>query len=343
MRRALELAGTQRPHPNPRVGTLIVGSSGAVVGEGAHVGPGELHAEIVALEAAGLAAEGATVYVSLEPCAHQGRTPPCVDALIAAGVRRVLIGARDPDTRVAGEGVRRLRSAGVEVVEDLWPDAVRALDPGYFHHRETGLPLVTLKYAMTLDGSVAARDRTSHWITSAPAREDSHRLRAAADAVLVGAGTLRSDDPQLDVRLVELEDRQPRPVVLAGSGELPHEALIWSRNPVVVSTIAREVPGGETLLVSGVGGLPDPRQTCLALADLGFLDILFEGGPTVAASWWKAGVITRGVAYVGAKLGGGGGIAPLAGVFETIDEAVEARIVGTRSLGPDLRIDFEQA
>lgn len=343
MQRVLRLAREHRTHPNPRVGSLVVSESGVVVGEGVHVGPGEDHAEVAALKAAGSDAEGATLYVSLEPCAHSGRTPPCVDAIIAAGVRRVVVGVVDPDRRVSGEGVRRLREAGVEVIEDFLPEQARSVDPAYFHHRETGLPLVTLKYAMTLDGSVAARDRSSQWITSEPAREDAHRLRAEADAVVVGAGTLRSDDPRLDVRLPGYRGPQPRPVILSGAADLPREGEIWARDPLVVTTTERYLPAGDQLIVSGAGGRPDPRETCLALADTGYLDILFEGGPTIAAAWWRAGVVTRGVAYIGAKLAGGGGIPPLAGVFETMGEAMPAKIVASRSLGPDLRIDFEQA
>lgn len=160
---------------------------------------------------------------------------------------------------------------------------------------------------------------------------------------MVGAGTLRSDDPHLDARLPGYEGPQPRPVILSGAAELPTGAAIWARDPIVVTTTSRSFPSGETVVVPGEEGRPDPRETCLALADLGYLDILFEGGPTVAAAWWRAGVISRGVAYVGAKIGGGGGIPPFSGMFETIDEAMGARIVASRSLGPDLRIDFEQA
>lgn len=343
MRRALELARPHRPHPNPRVGSVVVGADGVVIGEGAHMGPGEDHAEVVALSAAEGRAEGATVYTTLEPCTHYGRTPPCVEALISAGVGRVVIGARDPDARVAGQAARKLREAGIEVVEGCLSVDSRAVDPAYFHHRETGLPLVTLKYAMTLDGSVAAGDGTSRWITSEEAREDAHRLRAGSDAVVVGAGTLAADDPRLDVRLPGRDGSQPRPVVISGAGDLREDAQLWERNPIVVMTSERRLPGGEAVIVAGDDGRPDPVAACGALADLGYLDILFEGGPTVAGAWWNAGVITRGVVYVGARLGGGAGIPPLDGVFGTIDEAVEATITQTRSLGPDLRIDFEQA
>ena len=344
MRRAIELALSHRPHPNPRVGALVVSSSGTVVGEGWHVGPGTEHAEVSALEAAREQAAGSTLYVTLEPCAHHGQTPPCVDRIIGDGVKRVVFGATDPDSRVGGRGAAALRSAGIEVVEDFAPFDVRHADPAYFHHRETGMPLVTMKYAMTLDGSVAARDRSSKWITSDEARRDAHELRARSDAIVVGAGTLRWDNPRLDVRTEGFVGEQPRPVVVAGDQELPRRASLWSRNPLVLTSRPVDLPSGDLLEVdAGSDGWPDPRMAALALADVGLLDILIEGGPTLAGAWWRAGVITRGVVYLGGKIGGGLGIPPLHAVFETLDEAETARLVGIRSLGPDVRIDFERS
>lgn len=342
MRRALQLAISEWPHPNPRVGSVVVAAHGAVIGEGSHVSPGEDHAEIVALKQAGEAAGGSTLYVTLEPCVHHGRTPPCVEEIIRTEVRRVVVGAGDPDFRVSGQGIRALRAAGIEVVEGVLEEATRMSDPGYFHHRETGLPRVTLKYAMTLDGSAAASDRTSQWITSPEAREDAHRLRSGSDAVVVGAGTLRSDDPRLDVRLDGYEGPQPRPVIVAGDEDLPADARLWERNPLVISTSERVVPGGELAVLSSSGTYADPRAVCEALADRGYLDVLLEGGPTLAGAWLESGVVTAGVVYVGAKLGGGKGIPPLGGVFETIDEAIPVSVVAVRSLGEDLRIDFER-
>ena len=179
MQRALELAATHHPHPNPRVGAVVVDESGEPVGEGAHEGPGEAHAETIALKQAGAKARGSTLYVTLEPCTHFGNTAPCVTAIVTAGVSRVVVGAVDPDERVNGTGISWLRDARIEVDSDVLAEEVVALDPGYFHHRRTGLPRVTLKLAMTLDGSIAARDGSSQWITSEEARADSHLLRAA--------------------------------------------------------------------------------------------------------------------------------------------------------------------
>ncbi len=342
MARAIELARPHFTHPNPRVGAVVVGSDGRVLGEGAHLGPGAAHAEAIALAQAGEAATGATVYSTLEPCTVHGRTPPCVDALISAGVARVVIGAMDPDKRVSGRGIAALRQAGVKVVEGVMAEESLAIDPAYFRHRTTGMPLVTLKYGMTLDGSVAAEDGSSRWITSDEARADAHRLRAGVDAVVIGSGTLVADNPLLDVRLGDPHVHQPRPVIVTGRGELPMGARIWQREPLVVSVTERPIGSGRLVLVEGFGGRPDPEAACLALADLGFLDILLEGGPTLAGEWWRKGVVTRGVVYLGPKIGGGEGRSPLTGAFPTIEDAEVVSISGVRSLGDGARIDFER-
>jgi diaminohydroxyphosphoribosylaminopyrimidine deaminase/5-amino-6-(5-phosphoribosylamino)uracil reductase len=342
MRRAIELAGSYRPHPNPRVGAVVMSDEGDVLGEGAHEAPGRPHAEVVALEEAGARARGATLYVTLEPCTHQGRTPPCVTAILASGVRKVVVGAGDPDARVSGSGVSTLRDAGVEVVERVLGDEAEALDPAYFRHRRTGLPRVTLKYAMTLDGAIAAGDGSSRWVSSEPAREDAHRLRAGMDAVLIGAGTVRSDDPRLTVRLDGYQGPQPRAVIVAGSGELPGDALIWEREPLVVSAQPREIPAGSLAVVAGESGLPDPVAAARAIAELGYLDLLLEGGAGLTGAWWRAGVVTRGVVYLAAKMGGGRGISPLDGAFPHIEAVSEVEVTSVRSLGADYRIDFER-
>lgn len=341
MRRAIDLANGQRTHPNPTVGCVIV-ADGRVVGEGWHAGPGADHAEVVALRAAGDAARGATAVVSLEPCSHHGRTPPCVDALLGAGVARVVVGATDPDPRVAGAGVRALRAAGIEVMEGVLVDEAEAVDPAYFHHRRTGRPLVTLKLAATLDGSTAAADGSSQWITGPDARADAHRLRAAHDAVMVGAGTVRGDDPTLDVRLDGYDGSQPRPVVVTGAGPLPPEAKVLGRKPLVVGP--RPIPGWpEPVVVAGTAGRSDPAAVLAAVADAGLLSVLVEGGPSLAGSLWDAGLVDRVVLYLGALVGGGPGRPVLAGRFPTIDAATPVQVVEVRTIGPDVRITFEPA
>lgn len=343
MNRAIELAQKwPYTHPNPRVGAVVVTASGEVVGEGWHEGPGTDHAEVMALTAAGEDAIESTVYVTLEPCSHHGRTPPCVDALMAARVSTVVVGSVDPDSNVAGEGVRRLREAGIEVITGVREAEARQVDPAYFHHRETAMPMVTLKWAMTLDGSVAAADGTSRWITGKPAREHAHGLRSGVDAVVVGAGTLRADDPRLDVRLEGFEGVQPRPVVVAGREALPEEARIWERDPVVVTATGRPLPSGDLVVVAGSDGLPDPVETCRELASLGMLHLLVEGGPILAAAWWRAGVVSDGVVYLGARVGGGRGRSPMAGVLTTIGDASDVEFEAMRSVGADVMLTFRR-
>ncbi len=336
--RAYDLARLHHTtHPNPRVGAVVVSADGRVIGEGSHVLPGGPHAEIIALNRAG-DATGATVYVSLEPCSHQGRTPPCVDRLISEGVARVVVGTLDPDEKVSGSGVRKLSEAGIEV-EVVADPAARAVDPGYFHHRETGMPLVTLKWAMTLDGSVAARDGSSRWITSDAARSEAHRMRAVVDAVVIGAGTVRADDPLLDVRIPGYEGPQPRPVIIAGEGDLPSGARIWDRDPIVVSSFERSLPSGELIVTNG-SARPEPAKACRLLADRGLLHLLLEGGPTVAGAWWRAGVIGNGLVHIGARVGGGEGLSPMAGIFATISDAEDVEVETVRNVGGDVVVTF---
>jgi diaminohydroxyphosphoribosylaminopyrimidine deaminase/5-amino-6-(5-phosphoribosylamino)uracil reductase len=340
MRRAIDLAAPERPHPNPRVGAVVVDATGVVVGEGAHVGVGRAHAEVVALQQAGEKARGSTLYVTLEPCTHYGATPPCVDAIISSGVAGVVVGAIDPDPRVSGQGVSRLEEAGMEVDIEVLAAEAEAVDPPYFHHRRTGLPLVTLKLAMTLDGSVAALDGTSQWITSEEARTDSHRLRSSVDAVVIGAGTLRADDPLLTARLDEPIVSQPVPVIVAGDEPLPRESRIWGRSPVVISSSLIEIPSGELVVVAG-DRYPDPEESARALAERGLLDLLLEGGATLAGSWWRAGLVGRGVIYIAARMGGGEGLSPLGGDFPTMAQSRAVTIREVRTVGPDIRIEFE--
>ena len=325
MRRAIGLTGATNPHPNPRVGAIVLNPAGEVVAERAHLRAGSMHAEVAALAEAGPAARGATLIVTLEPCAHHGRTPPCVDAVIGAGVDRVFVGALDPDPRVAGRGVAALREAGIAVVAGVEEEAVVANDPAYFHQRATGRPLVTLKMASTLDGQAAAADRTSKWITGSEARRDAHRLRSSHDAVLVGAGTVIADDPRLDVRLEGYSGTQPRPVIVAGRREIPADAQILQRNPVIFA--------------SKNGAAVDLADAVKQLGSDGVLSLLIEGGPSIAGSALRAGIVDQIVLYIGAKLALGTGLPAINGTFETIDDAVGVSIAKVTQIGPDLRVD----
>lgn len=343
MRRAVELARNRRPHPNPKVGTVILDSEGKTLAEGAHSGPGHPHAERVALDRlAGPVPEGATMVVTLEPCDHHGLTPPCTEAIISAGISRVVVGALDPDPRVAGAGVERLRAAGIEVEVGLLAGEAEAVDPAYFHHRRTGRARFTLKTAVTIDGQTAATDGTSRWITGPEARRDAHLLRAGSDAVMIGAGTLRSDDPDLTVRLGDYEGPQPRAIVVAGDDSMPAQAKLWQRADTVVVAVSDPGVGEEVVMVEpDAAGRPDLAQAAVALADLGLLEILVEGGATLASSLWNLALVDRGVTYVGSRVAGGVGIPPLAGAWKTFDDSRRVRIIGFQRIGEDLRIDWE--
>jgi diaminohydroxyphosphoribosylaminopyrimidine deaminase/5-amino-6-(5-phosphoribosylamino)uracil reductase len=324
MRRAVEATSGTYPHPNPRVGAVVISPDGAVRNVGAHIRPGTPHAERLALE--GLVdTSGDTMVVTLEPCSHQGRTPPCTDAIIEAGIVRVFIGTVDPDDRVSGRGVAALRDAGIEVVETGLSELVEGSDPGYYHHRRTGRPLVTLKLALTLDGQIAALDGTSKWITSPEARRDSHELRASHDAVLVGAGTVREDDPELTVRIDGWDGPQPIPVVFKGRRPLPEGAKLWQRDPIVVEPTS-----------NGTVSITDSLHD---LARVGVTSVLVEGGAHVARSFIEANAVDEIVVYVGATLAGGTGLPALSGPFATIADALPLTYTGVDRIGPDLKIN----
>ncbi|MDF1597411.1 MAG: bifunctional diaminohydroxyphosphoribosylaminopyrimidine deaminase/5-amino-6-(5-phosphoribosylamino)uracil reductase RibD [Acidimicrobiia bacterium] len=340
MERAIRLARGFRPHPNPRVGAVVVDPAGRVVGEGAHELPGLPHAEVIALAGAGSLAAGSTMYVTLEPCNHTGRTGPCVSVIVNANVEKVVVGTLDPDQQVSGEGIAALRAAGIEVEVDGSSPGLKDLDPGYFHHRTTGRPRFTLKSALTLDGQVAAHDGTAQWITGEEARLDGHRLRAESDAVLVGAGTVFADDPRLDVRLPGYSGPQPRPVVLTGRRTLPEAAQVLSRNALVVGTGETEQPGDLLIVPSDANGRPDIVRVAAALGEAGLVDVMIEGGPAVAGSLWRAGLVDRGVWYIASRIAGGSGRTVLAGRFETLADARTVEIIEVRKVGADLRVEF---
>ena len=277
---------------------------------------------MVALAAAGARAQGATLYVTLEPCAHHGTTPPCAEAVISAGIARVVVAVEDPDARVAGEGIALLRSAGIEVLVGVGADAASAQLAPYLHHRRTGRPLVVLKTAASLDGRTAAPDGTSQWITGDAARLDAHRLRADSDAIIVGAGTVRADDPSLTVRLPADErgpdDTEPLRVVL---GRAPDDAAV---HPCL------ELAG-------------EPATILDELGRRGVLQVLIEGGPTVAHAFHTAGLVDRYVLYLAPALfGGDDGRSMFSGPgAASIDGVWRGRIVEIRSVGDDLRIELE--
>lgn len=339
MAEAVELAERHRPHPNPRVGAIVVDISGRIIGRGAHERPGTPHAEALALAQAGSAAAGGTMVVTLEPCNHHGRTPPCSETIIDAGVSRLWVGVLDPDPRVSGSGVERLRAAGVTVEVAPGVQPIEMLDPGYFHHRRTGRSRVVHKAALTLDGQIAAVDGTSQWITGPDARADAHLLRASVDAVMVGTGTIFADDPRLDVRLPGYDGPQPRPVIIAGSRPLPSRAAVYERDPLVIATAPIQVPG-ELVLVAGRGGKVDLAAALEATAEAGLLDVLVEGGAGISASLWEAGLVDAGVWYLAGRIAGGIGRGVFDRPFGSIDEARRIEMTGMSPMGPDIRVDW---
>ena len=319
MQRAIANASAVRDtaRPNPWVGAVVVAPDGPAF-DGATEPPGGRHAEIVALAAAGESAHGATLVTTLEPCCHTGRTGPCTDAIIAAGVARVVVGVEDPDPNVAGRGLAQLRSAGIEVESGVADDAVVEQLRSYLHQRATGRPYVVLKLAATLDGRIAAPDGTSQWITGADARVDVHRLRAESDAIVVGAGTVRADDPSLTVR--DWDGRDPRRIVLG-----------------TVEADARVQP-----CLSYVG---EPAELLEQLAGEGCLQVLVEGGAHVAARFHRAGLVDRYVIYVAPKLlGGDDGLALFSGPgVATMSDIWAGRFAATQRLGDDLRLEVVPA
>ena len=317
MERALHLAAGARTHasPNPWVGALVVPADGSAPGEGATRPPGGDHAEIVALRAVGARSVGSTLYTTLEPCSHHGRTPPCADAIVDAGVARVVIGIEDPDPEVAGRGIERLRAAGIDVTVGVAAALVAEQLGPYLKHRRTGRPWVLCKLAATADGRLAAPDGSSQWITGEDARRDAHRLRAESDAVIVGAGTVRADDPSLTVRHVDGPD--PRRVVL---GPIPDGARVLP---------ARSESGD-------LGGVLD------RLGAEGVTQVLVEGGATVAGAFHRAGLVDRYVLYVApCLLGGDDGTPVFAGPgATTMADAWRGRFHSVTQVGEDLRIEL---
>lgn len=357
MRRALELGRAVRrlTAPNPWVGCVIL-RDGEVVGEGATRPPGGDHAEVVALRAAGDLARGATAVVSLEPCAHRGRTGPCADALVAAGVARVVIALADPDHLVAGEGVARLRSAGLDVHIGVCADeAARSLAP-YLHHRRTGRAFCVLKVATSLDGRVAAADGSSRWITGPRARADAHELRADSQAVVVGAGTALADRPALTPRDV-FPPPEPMPlrVLLDAAGRVPAEGPLFDTEQaatlVITTAKARDEAvagwrraGAEVERVPGAPGGVDLPATLALLGERGVLQAMVEGGPTLHGALLEASLADVVVAYLGSTLLGSRGV-PGYGVAgpSSIDAAPRLRLHDVRRLGDDVRLEYAVA
>lgn len=343
MARALDLArrGINTTHPNPRVGCVLV-KDDVLVGEGWHERTGSPHAERVALDAADSAA-GAFAYVTLEPCAHTGHTPPCADALINAGVSRVVIAILDADPRTAGQGAQRLRDAGIAVDIGVLEAQARALNRGFFSRFERGRPWVTLKLAASMDGRTAMASGESQWITSEAARADVHRLRAESSAVLTGIGTVLADDPSLTAR-AEGVTRQPLRVVLDRQLRCPTSARVIGDDDLCLLMHGPDAPamelGAQRAEVKLQGEHLDLHAVCTALAkQYGCNELFVECGATLAGAWLQSGLVDSLVLYLAPKLLGDAarGLAALSGV-ETLRQAVSLQDVQMQQIGDDWRI-----
>ncbi len=355
MRRALQLAdrGWGRVSPNPLVGAVVL-QGDEIVGEGWHEGPGTPHAEIMALEAAGPErSRGATVVCTLEPCDHTGRTPACTRALIEAGVATVMAATGDPNPLVDGAGFARLRVAGIEVGHGPLAAESRRMNEAFERHVTTGLPFVTLKSAATLDGKTAATDGTSKWITGETARADVQRLRAGADAIVVGSRTVIADDPALTVREPRyVEARPPLRVVVDTRGAVPPDARIFDDEAPTLVATSEQAPSERTAAWAARGAEvltldldPAGHVSLLGLmATLGKRDVqgvLVEGGATLAWSVVRDGLADKVIVYLAPRLAGGASAPGILGGegFAPIDRATPLEIASVETLGPDLKVE----
>jgi diaminohydroxyphosphoribosylaminopyrimidine deaminase/5-amino-6-(5-phosphoribosylamino)uracil reductase len=347
MRQALALAGRglYTTTPNPRVGCVIV-KDGAPVGTGWHEKAGLPHAEVLALKSAGERARGATLYVNLEPCSHHGRTPPCVDAIIPAGIKRVVAAMQDPNPRVAGAGFAKLRAAGIEVESGLMEDEARELNIGFVARTTRGRPWVRMKIAASLDGRTALANGKSQWITGEAARADGHRWRARACAILTGHGTVRDDDPQLNVRGVDTP-RQPLKVVVDSRFETPLSARLLNDGKTLVAgavdetkrIAALKAAGAETVVIPNDRGKVELFKLMEELARRELNEIHVEGGTKLNGSLLQAGVVDELLVYFAPSLIGDSG----RGMFDLpeltqLSRSTSLKIREVERMGEDLRI-----
>lgn len=356
MKKALELSECARVRapPNPWVGCVIA-DEGKIVGEGFTQKVGGPHAEVTALRQAQGRTRGATAYVTLEPCSHFGRTPPCVNALIDAGIKRLVMGIQDPDERVKGKGAAKLRAMGIQVTEGILADRISKSLAPYLYHRKTGLPYCLVKAAASIDGRVAAEDGTSQWISSSEARLDCHKLRAESQAILIGAGTARYDLPALTVRdVAEHPPSPPLRVVLDSSGTVLPKGPLFDTTLaptlfITTSTCPEEVKenwqnhGVSVEIVSqaknGIG--VDIKEVLILLGKKGILQLLVEGGGKILGSFLESEFADRVVLYLGGRILGSRGIPLFAtNTIGTMEESPELNLLETTTLGNTVRLDY---
>ncbi|SFO63354.1 diaminohydroxyphosphoribosylaminopyrimidine deaminase [Pseudomonas sp. NFACC24-1] len=353
MARALELArrGHYTTHPNPRVGCVIV-RDGQIVGEGWHIRAGEPHAEVHALRAAGDNARGATAYVTLEPCSHHGRTPPCADALVNAGVARVVAAMQDPNPAVAGRGLQRLAQAGIATESGVLEGEARKLNEGFLKRMEQGLPFVRVKLAMSLDGRTAMESGESQWITGPAARSAVQRLRAQASVVLTGADTVLADNARLTVRADELGldaeqtalvmSRPPLRVLVDGRLRVPLDAPFFKAGPALVATCMaveeQYANGPECMIVAGDDGQVDLRRLLVALAARDVNEVLVEAGPRLAGAFARLGLVDEFQIFIAGKFLGSSARPLLDWPLAQMKDAPQLKITEIRAVGDDWRV-----
>jgi diaminohydroxyphosphoribosylaminopyrimidine deaminase/5-amino-6-(5-phosphoribosylamino)uracil reductase len=350
MREALLLARRGRTSPNPMVGAVLV-NGGVVVGKGYHPKAGEPHAEVFALRQAGEKARGADLYVTLEPCCHHGKTPPCADAVIAAGVKRVFAAMEDPNPLVSGKGFGKLRKAGVEVEVGLLGDEARELNRGFIKRVTCGRPFVLWKAAMTLDGKTACRTGDSRWVTGEAARRRVHRIRSQSDAVMVGIGTVLADNPELTVR--HLKGANPLRVVVDARAETPLNSRVLGGGAGTIIAVTGEAPAGrvealqnagaQILKVESDGGRVNLSRLLERLAGLGINNLLLESGGRLSASMLAGGLVDRGIIFIAPKIAGGEDApTPVEGEGASLmAEALRAGAPKVRRFGDDIALEFD--
>lgn len=347
MHRCLELAqrAAGQTAPNPLVGSVILQGQ-EVIGEGVHPGAGQPHAEVFALRMAGDRAQGATLYVNLEPCNHYGLTPPCTEAIIAAGIRRVVVGMIDPDPRVSGGGVQRLQAAGIEVITGIETAACERLNEAFIHRVIHHRPFGILKYAMTLDGKIAASSGHSAWVTGTEARARVHQLRSGCDAVIVGGNTVRRDNPRLTTH--GQSHHNPLRVVMSRQLHLPQEAHLWdtqTAKTLVFTETAAPADRQARLRDQGVDVILldslTPANVMTTLGDRGCLSVLWECGGTLAARAIAEGAIQKVWAFIAPKIiGGRTAPSPVGDLFlEQMTDAIDLEITSMQSIGADILVE----
>lgn len=345
MTRALELAarGLNTTSPNPRVGCVIVAADGRLLGEGWHQRAGEAHAEVNALDAivGSDSTSGATAYVTLEPCSHQGRTGPCAVALVAAGVARVVYAMEDPNPAVAGRGLEILRDAGIQVDGPLMEEEARNLNPGFIKRMQTGMPMVRCKLAMSMDGRTAMESGESKWITGPSARQDVQRLRARSCAIITGVDSVLLDDPLLTVRLPDSERQPLRVIVDTHLRVKPSAEIFTQEGRTIVATCAKDriaASGFECWLLPEKDGRVDLHELLKRLAAEGCNEILLETGATLAGAFVRKGFVDEFWVYMAAKFMGSAARPLLGFPIDTMGAALELSIQDVRAVGPDWRI-----